>query len=402
MLTCSGGAAPAAGAAPRRPWRPTWVPGGGWSPLSATATSPDADGAVTVYVTGCRTEITTVVPPASGVTCTVLTRSSETSMAAGLLVSSPRRKSVISSRNVSPVLAGPCPPAAGFAPTVRSSMTVPGVARTVTSVFGSGAGLDSTRTSAGSGSTASAMRHESRTTPIAPTPPPAPARAVIGAVSTSLSPPVPGLEQSRARCKRRVGLTGEEERSCDEHGVAGRGAFEGESHGGSGIDDGVHRDAAAHRGRESAGIETAAPHTGDDHLARARQEMLQHRRPRLVRHHREHQHQAARSDEARQLGGERRHAGGVVRTVDHDEGGLAQHGEPTRPADASETHAHRGCTRREPRAEPGEQEEGNLRVAELERTLERESEPILGSPARGAKCQPVRGLLEGTVRSRSH
>src|SRR5262249_36314304 len=249
MLTCSGGGVPAAGGAPRRPWRPTRVPGGGWSPLSATATSPDADGAVTVYVTGCRTEITTVVPTPSGLTCTVLTRSSETSMAAGLLVLRPRRKSVISSRNVSPELAGPCPPAAGFAPTVRSSMTVPGIARTVTSVFGSGAGLDSTRTSAGSGSAPRAMRQESRTTAIAPTPPPAPARALIGAVSTSLDPPVPGLEQARSRRQRRVGLTGEEERSGDEHGAVGRGAFDRESHGGAGIDDGAHRYAAARRGR---------------------------------------------------------------------------------------------------------------------------------------------------------
>jgi hypothetical protein len=122
----------------------------------------------------------TVVPASSGSTRTMLTRSSETSTAAGRLVARPRKKSRTSSRKVSPVLAIPCPSVAGRAPTVRSSTTVSGVARTVIVVVGSGAGVERTRTSAGIGSAPSASPHDSSTRPKTPPPPPAPGRAVIG------------------------------------------------------------------------------------------------------------------------------------------------------------------------------------------------------------------------------
>ena len=57
---------------------------------------------------------------------------------------------------VSPALAGPRGPTAGFAPGVRSSMRVSGSARTVTVVGACGPEPDSTRTSAGGGSAAPA------------------------------------------------------------------------------------------------------------------------------------------------------------------------------------------------------------------------------------------------------
>src|SRR5262249_54047834 len=126
---------------------------------------------------------TTVVPVASGNTRTVLTTGSAISTAVALETWKSRRKTVISFWNVSPVLAAPCSAPDGLAPTVRSSMTVSGLARTTTDGVGCGGGVDTTRTSAGIGSAAHASRQPRSTAPkTATTPPRAPGRAVVAAV----------------------------------------------------------------------------------------------------------------------------------------------------------------------------------------------------------------------------
>src|SRR5438128_3159451 len=128
-------------------------------------------------------------------------------------------------------------------------------------------------------------------------------------------------------------------------------------------------------------LEPPATDARDDDPGDVWPQQREHRRPCLVRHDGEHQRHTTVADETRQLAGQRRYPGRIVRAVGDDERGAAEHGEPPRPADPGETVTHRGRRAGEPRTGHRERGEGDGGILPLKGAGQAEPQPV---PSRAA------------------